>query len=62
LTYPYSTLFYTFQSAHAILTLAFQDFEKLFVKLQSSNRFLLHAISQYWDNYGLMQNVSGCNL
>jgi len=38
------------------------DFEKLFVKLQSTKRFLLQAISQYWNNYGLMQYVFGYNL
>jgi len=32
-----------------------RDFEKLFVKLQSPKCFLLHTISQYWNNYGLMQ-------
>jgi len=36
---------------------------KHFVKLQSPKRFfLLHAISQYWNNYGLMQYVFGYNL
>jgi len=32
------------------------------VKLQSPKRFLLHVISQYWNNYGLMQYVFGYNL
>jgi len=38
------------------------DFEKRFVKLQSPKRFSLHAISQYWNNHGLMQYVFGYNL
>jgi len=43
------------------LAIAFQEIFKknLCVKLQSPTRFLLHAISQYWNNYGLMQYVFG---
>jgi len=32
------------------------------MKLQSPKRFLLLAISRYWNNYGFMQCVYGYNL
>jgi len=32
------------------------------MKLQSPKRVLLHAISRYWNTYGLMQYVFGYNL